>query len=133
MAAIKNAGVGALQHIIDERNANGQFANLEDFCSRVDLRVVGKRTVESLIKVGALKSIGNRDRKQLIAALDRIISYSADRHKAKEVGQVSLFGEARTVRRRSAAQPAAGGGSQPARNAQLGEGTARPLRLQPPD
>jgi DNA polymerase III subunit alpha len=96
MAAIKNAGVGALQHIIEERNANGQFANLEDFCSRVDLRVVGKRTVESLIKVGALKSIGDGEdnRKQLIAALDRIMSYSGDRHKAKEVGQVSLFGDA---------------------------------------
>jgi DNA polymerase-3 subunit alpha len=95
MAAIKNAGVGALQHIIEERNANGQFANLEDFCSRVDLRVVGKRTVESLIKVGALKSIGDGEdnRKQLIAALDRIMSYSGDRHKAKEVGQVSLFGD----------------------------------------
>ncbi|MEO8392843.1 MAG: DNA polymerase III subunit alpha, partial [Chloroflexota bacterium] len=96
MAAIKNAGVGALQHIIEERNANGQFANLEDFCSRVDLRTVGKRTVESLIKVGALKSMGDGEdnRKQLIAALDRIMNYSGDRHKAKEVGQVSLFGEA---------------------------------------
>ncbi len=95
MAAIKNAGVGALQHIIEERSANGQFANLEDFCNRVDLRVVGKRTVESLIKVGALKSIGDGkdNRKQLFNALDRIMSYSTDRHKAKEVGQVSLFGE----------------------------------------
>ena len=91
LAAIKNAGVGALQHIIEEREANGQFANLEDFCSRLDLRVVGKRTVESLIKVGALKSMGNR--RTLIAALDRIVSYSADRYKAKEVGQASLFGE----------------------------------------
>ena len=95
LAAIKNAGVGALQHIIEERSSSGQFANLEDFCSRVDLRVVGKRTVESLIKVGALKSLGDGkdNRKQLIAALDRIMSYSGDRHKAKEVGQVSLFGD----------------------------------------
>ncbi|HVU14330.1 MAG TPA: DNA polymerase III subunit alpha, partial [Phototrophicaceae bacterium] len=92
LAAIKNAGVGALQHIIDERETGGEFANLEDFCSRVDLRLAGKRTVESLIKVGALQSLG--DRKQLINALDRIMSYSADRHKAKDVGQSSLFGEA---------------------------------------
>ncbi len=92
LAAIKNAGVGALQHVIDEREAGGEFANLEDFCSRVDLRLAGKRTVESLIKVGALQSLG--DRKQLINALDRIMSYSADRHKAKDVGQTSLFGEA---------------------------------------
>ncbi len=94
MAAIKNAGVGALQHLIEEREANGQFTNLEDFCSRVDLRVVGKRTVESLIKVGALKSMGKR--RSLIAALDRIMSYSADRHKARDVGQMGLFGEADT-------------------------------------
>ncbi len=92
MAAIKNAGVGALQHIIAEREANGAFASLEDFCTRLDLRVVGKRTVESLIKVGALKSMGNR--KQLIAALDRLMSFSGDHHKAKEVGQMGLFGGA---------------------------------------
>ncbi len=92
MAAIKNAGVGALQHIIAEREANGPFASLEDFCTRLDLRVVGKRTIESLIKVGALKSMGNR--KQLIAALDRIMSFSADHHKAQEVGQMGLFGGA---------------------------------------
>ncbi|MCC6804242.1 MAG: DNA polymerase III subunit alpha [Anaerolineae bacterium] len=91
LAAIKNAGVGALQHIIAEREADGEFTSLQDFCERLDLRVIGKRTVESLIKVGALKSLGNR--RTLIAALDRIVSYSADRHKAKEVGQASLFGE----------------------------------------
>ncbi|MFN8450022.1 MAG: DNA polymerase III subunit alpha [Anaerolineae bacterium] len=91
LAAIKNAGVGALQHIIAEREANGEFTSLQDFCERLDLRVIGKRTVESLIKVGALKSMGNR--RTLVAALERIVSYSADRHKAKEIGQASLFGE----------------------------------------
>ncbi len=95
MAAIKNAGVGALQHIIDEREANGTFANLEDFCTRVDLRLVGKRTVESLIKVGALQSLGNR--RTLIMALDRLMNFSADLHKAKEVGQMGLFGESTAV------------------------------------
>ena len=92
MAAIKNAGVGALQHIIAERDAHGEFASLQDFCERLDLRLVGKRTVESLIKVGALGSLG--ERRQLVSALDRLMSFSADRHKAKEIGQVSLFGEA---------------------------------------
>ena len=53
MGAIKNASVGALHHIIEERNANGTFNSLADLCHRVDLRQVGKRTVESLIKVGA--------------------------------------------------------------------------------
>lgn len=91
LAAIKNAGVGALTHLLAERDAHGEFASLEDFCERVDLRQVGKRTVESLIKVGALENMGNRH--ALVNALDRLMSYSADHHKAKEVGQVSLFGE----------------------------------------
>ncbi|GAB5491553.1 MAG: DNA polymerase III subunit alpha [Phototrophicaceae bacterium] len=93
MGAIKNAGVGALQHIIDERDANGKFANLVDFCHRVDLRQVGKRTVESLIKVGAFgEEWGERD--DLLYASERIIGFSSDYHKAQEVGQMSLFGDA---------------------------------------
>ena len=93
MGAIKNAGVGALQHIIEERHANGQFTSLTDFCHRVDLRQVGKRTVESLIMVGAFgEDWGARD--DLLYSLERIIGFSADYHKAQEVGQMSLFGEA---------------------------------------
>lgn len=92
MGAIKNAGVGALQHIIAAREEGGLFENLVDFCRRVDLRQVGKRTVESLIKVGAFGDWGERD--DLLAALDRIVGFSVDYHKAQEVGQMSLFGEA---------------------------------------
>ena len=92
MAAIKNAGVGALQHMIAAREEGGPFTSLEDLCQRVDLRLVGKRALESLIKVGALDSFGKRP--QLLAALDRIVSHSASIHKAKESGQMGLFGEA---------------------------------------
>jgi DNA-directed DNA polymerase III PolC len=90
LAAIKNAGVGALQHLIEAREVEGPFADLEDFCRRVDLRVVGKRALESLIKVGALESFGNRA--QLFNAIDRIMSHSAESHRSKEIGQASLFG-----------------------------------------
>ncbi|MEL6308480.1 MAG: DNA polymerase III subunit alpha, partial [Chloroflexota bacterium] len=93
MGAIKNASVGALQHIIDERQANGQFHTLAEFCQRVDLRQVGKRTIESLIKVGAFgEEWGARD--DLLYAVERIVGFSADYHRAQEVGQMSLFGEA---------------------------------------
>ncbi|MCC6616784.1 MAG: DNA polymerase III subunit alpha [Anaerolineae bacterium] len=92
LAAVKNAGVGALSTIIAERDNGGPFRDLQEFCERVDLRQVGKRTIESLIKVGALSAFGNRN--QLIAALDRIMSFSAEHHKAKEVGQMSMFGDA---------------------------------------
>lgn len=90
LAAIKNAGVSALQHIINAREEGGPFRDITDFCMRVDLRAVGKRTVESLIKVGALGSMGSRS--QLLAALDRMMSFSAAHHKAKDVGQISMFG-----------------------------------------
>lgn len=93
LAAIKNAGLGALEVILNEREAGGRFADISDFARRVDLRAVGKRALESLIMVGALASL-NPDRAILLNALDRVISHSAALHKASEIGQVSLFGEA---------------------------------------
>ncbi|MCB9452682.1 MAG: DNA polymerase III subunit alpha [Anaerolineaceae bacterium] len=91
LAAIKNAGAGALQPIIDAREEGGAFQDLEDFCQRVDLRIVQKRTLESLVKVGALRAFGKRA--VLNTALDRLVSFSADHHKAKEVGQMNMFGD----------------------------------------
>jgi DNA polymerase-3 subunit alpha len=63
---------------------------VEDFCRRVDLRLVQKRTLESLIKAGALRALGRRS--QLLAVLDRMLNFSAEHHKAVEVGQMSMFG-----------------------------------------
>ncbi|MFN8380005.1 MAG: DNA polymerase III subunit alpha [Anaerolineae bacterium] len=92
LAAIKNAGIGALEVILKEREAGGRFTDLGDLARRVDLRLVGKRALESLIMVGALSSL-DPDRPKLLNALDRIVSHSTALHKASEVGQVSLFGE----------------------------------------
>ncbi|RMG74639.1 MAG: DNA polymerase III subunit alpha [Chloroflexi bacterium] len=90
LAAIKNAGETALQPIINTRKAGGEFKDLADFCRRIDLRLVGKRTLESLIKVGAMQRFGSRA--QLLKALDRIISYSTTYFKDKAIGQMSIFG-----------------------------------------
>ena len=95
VAAVKNAGVAALEFIITERETNGIFKDLEDFCDRVDLRQVGKRTMESIIKVGALRDFGKRS--QLYHALERIMSYSANVHKDKEVGQMNMFGDSMSM------------------------------------
>ena len=95
LGAIKNVGVGPLMHIIEQREAGGPFRDLDDFCHRVDLRIVQKRALESMIRVGALECFADRD--TLLAALERILSFSADYHKAKEIGQMSLFGEATGV------------------------------------
>jgi DNA polymerase-3 subunit alpha len=92
MGAIKNVGENSVQPIIDERTANGKFKDLNDFARRVDLRAVGKRSLESLIKVGALDSFGNRA--SLLASLDRIVAISSNHFRAADAGQMSLFGAA---------------------------------------
>jgi DNA polymerase III subunit alpha len=91
MAAIKNAGVGAIQVILDARQADGHFVDLTDFAEKVDLRQVGKRTLESLAKVGALDAFVE-NRNQALAVIDQLMSFSADHHEAKAIGQISMFG-----------------------------------------
>lgn len=90
MGAIKNAGEGAIQVILDEREAGGPFSDLVDLCERVDLRRVGRRALESMVKVGVFDQWGSRPR--LLDGLDRMMSYSATSHDAAAVGQMSLFG-----------------------------------------
>lgn len=93
--AVKNVGQGAVELILKARDQNGAFENLNDFARRVDLRAVGKRALECLIKVGAMDSFGNRA--ALLASLDRIISISSNHFRAAEAGQMSLFGAATGV------------------------------------
>jgi len=90
LGAIKNVGEGAVEPIIQERISNGKFNDLNDFARRVDLRSVGKRALEGLIKVGAMDSFGNRA--SLLAALDRIVAISSNHFRAADAGQMSLFG-----------------------------------------
>jgi DNA-directed DNA polymerase III PolC len=97
LAGIKNAGEGAVKHIIDARNEGGPFTSLEDFCRRVDLRQVGKRALESLIKVGAMREFGKRAQLANLNVIERMTQFSTDVHRAKEVGQISMFGESTGV------------------------------------
>jgi DNA polymerase-3 subunit alpha len=90
MAAIKNAGEGAVQLLIDERQANGPFKDPVDLAERIDLRRVGKRALESMVKVGCFDEWGTRP--QMIDALDRMIGHSGSTHAAAAVGQLTLFG-----------------------------------------
>lgn len=94
MGAIKNAGESAIQTILDERVANGPFKSLENLCDRVDLRRVGKRALESMIKVGVFDcwSNGSGGRTRFLEALDRILTHSGNEHDASSAGQMSLFG-----------------------------------------
>ena len=90
LAAVKNVGEKAIKSIIDEHKRNSNFTSLLDFCQRVDLRVVNKRVIESLIKCGAFDSIGAR-RSQLLAFLDVSLRNGQEYQKSKRNGQTSIF------------------------------------------
>ncbi len=90
LGAVKNVGHGPVDAILLGRD-EVPFADINDFVNRVDMRQVGKRALECLIKVGAMDSFGSRQ--ALLESLDRIVSVSASHFRAREMGQISLFGE----------------------------------------
>ena len=90
LGAVKNTGQAAVEVILKERDQNGKFKDLNDFARRADLRAVGKRALECLIKVGAMDAFGNRA--ALLASLDRIVAISSAHFRAADAGQMSLFG-----------------------------------------
>jgi DNA polymerase-3 subunit alpha len=89
LGAVKNVGESAIEVILQARQEEGPFQSLDDLARRVDLRQVGRRALESLIKVGALDDFGMR--LAILEALERIISLSNAHFRAKEVGQMTLF------------------------------------------
>jgi DNA polymerase-3 subunit alpha len=91
LSAVKNVGRAALSYLIEQRNQGGPFVTLADLCQRVDLRRLGKRALECLIKVGALSAYGPRD--ALLESIDRILHYSAEHHDRLALKQKSLFEE----------------------------------------
>ncbi len=90
LSAIKNVGEAAMKSILEARS-KGPFENLEDFCSRVDLGPVNKKTLESLIKAGAMDYFGNRAK--LLINYSEIIENLHQKKKQTSVGQESLFGD----------------------------------------
>lgn len=90
LGAIKNAGATALSLITDERDENGAFSSLQDLCDRVDMRRVGKRALEFMIKARVFEEWGTPP--QFMDAMDRIVGYSGNTHNAAAAGQMSLFG-----------------------------------------
>lgn len=102
MSAIKNVGAGPVEVILKGRRESGPdvpFRDLNDFANRADLKAVGKRSLECLIKVGAFNGFG--ERAALLASLDQMVAASARHFKAAETGQMSLFGAATGVQTQS--------------------------------
>jgi DNA polymerase III subunit alpha len=90
LAAIKNVGATAIESIVRTREADGRFGSLDDFCARVDLRLVNRRVVECLIKAGAFDSLQST-RAGLLAALDQAMDSGQRQQRDRDEGQVSLF------------------------------------------
>jgi len=92
--AIKNVGRGPVDAIIAAREGK-ECNDVNEFIRSVDLRAVGKRALESMIKVGALDIFGSRS--SLLASLERLIAVSGAHFKAIDSGQLSMFGAATGV------------------------------------
>ena len=90
LAAIKNVGEAAMQSILKARSGEGPFQTLEDFCARVDLRLVNRRVVESLIKAGAFDSLG-LTRAHLLATTDPALESGQRQQRDRAEGQASFF------------------------------------------
>ncbi len=90
LAAVKNVGESAIESIIESRDNEGSFKSFLDFCSRVDLRKINKRVVESLIKCGAFDSLGY-GRRQLMENFERVMDIGQRAQDQKLSDQVSLF------------------------------------------
>jgi len=91
LAAVKNVGENAIASIKNARiEAGGKFKSFWEFCEKVDLRVVNKRVIESLIKAGALDALGKRA--PLMAAVDKAMERAQKMQKDAAQGQSGLFG-----------------------------------------
>lgn len=87
--AIKNVGTAAVEEILRVRE-EGRFVSIEDFLSRVNTRIVNRKTIESLIKSGAFDSFENR--LKLYDNIDMMIAFAAKLQKEQSSGQIDLFG-----------------------------------------
>lgn len=89
LSAIKNVGEAAISTILTSRKTRGPFHSLTDFCTRVDLSKVTKKTFESLIKAGAFDAFGKRA--SMLSGFPTLVSESQKQRRHQEAGQASLF------------------------------------------
>lgn len=99
LGAIKGVGEAAMQSVIDARTQEGPFRDLFDFCHRIDLKKINKRTLEALIRSGALDCLGI-DRADLMAQLPEAVQAAEQARSNRETGIMDLFGEVEEVQRK---------------------------------
>ncbi|MBH8579615.1 DNA polymerase III subunit alpha [Bisbaumannia pacifica] len=93
LGAIRGVGEGPIGAIVEAREAEGPFQDLFDFCRRVDPKRMNKRTLEALIRSGALDNLGP-NRAVLAAALDDALKAAAQSQTNQNLGMMDMFGEA---------------------------------------
>lgn len=96
LAAIKNVGEAAMESAVIEREKNGPFQSLEDFCARLDSKKLNKKSLECLVKCGAFDWTGI-ERAQLFADVDGVLAAAASAHRDRAAGQSSLFDSLETA------------------------------------
>ncbi len=90
LTAVKNVGRLAVESIVSARKAHGKFKTLYDFCEHVDLRLVNRKVIESLIKCGAFDNF-RLHRSQLVAMMDHALEVADVLQKDRDSGQLSFF------------------------------------------
>lgn len=90
LLAIKNLGRGAIDRLVIERRANGEFTSFYSFCKRMQGKEFNKRAIESLVKCGALDGLGNNRREMLLSVEDVVQSLDSNARRNIE-GQVGFF------------------------------------------
>jgi len=95
MASIKNVGINAIESIVKSREEKGKFKNLNDFYNKIDISVINKRVIESLIKAGAFDSF-KVFRSQMLAVYEKFLDSANNDRKRNIQGQISLFNDFNT-------------------------------------
>jgi DNA polymerase-3 subunit alpha len=95
LTAIKNVGYNIVELIIEERKKNGHFKSVEDFISRVDPKVLNKKSLESLTRAGVFDRLGERN--QILNNIEKLLNWSKSNQKIKDSGQRGLFDSASSV------------------------------------
>jgi DNA polymerase-3 subunit alpha len=92
LAAVRNVGSALVDLIVAERDASGPFTSFIDFCDRVPLHVLNKKTLEALIKAGTFDSLGH-PRRGLLAVFESIVDRTVSRRRESDMGVMTLFGD----------------------------------------
>jgi len=89
LLAIKNVGINVVEAILQEKKEGGPYSSIDDFVSRINPKVLNKKSLESLIKAGVFDKLAERN--QLLTSLEKLLESARENHRNKSNGQKGLF------------------------------------------